>query len=239
MGALTRAGRRMRRFLPLLLLIAVLAVVWTSGLAGRLGWASLARNHAVLADWAGRHAILAACLYVANYAVTVTLSLPYAAVLTAAGGLLFGAVFGGTLAVVGATIGAVLLFLIARSAFGDVLGGRDSPLLDKVRTALRRDGFTYLLAIRLVPLFPFWLVNLAAALCGMRLLPYAAATLIGITPVTFVIAWIGSGIGDVLAAGRAPDLSVLFSWRLLAPLLALALLSLSPVLWRTVRHRHG
>ena len=73
----------------------------------------------------------------------------------------------------------------------------------------------------------------------MRLLPYAAATLIGITPVTFVIAWIGSGIGDVLAAGRAPDLSVLFSWRLLAPLLALALLSLSPVLWRTVRHRHG
>jgi len=101
-----------------------------------------------------------------------------------------------------------------------------------VREELRRDGFSYLLAIRLVPAFPFWLVNLAAALSGMRLLPYAAATVIGVTPATFVFASIGAGIGEVLAMGGRPDLSAIFSARILGPLIALALLSLLPVAWR-------
>ena len=104
--------------------------------------------------------------------------------------------------------------------------------LDAVRAGLRRDGFSYLLAIRLVPAFPFWLVNLAAALSGMRLLPYAAATVLGIMPATFVYASIGAGLGDVLSTGGRPDLTVVFSPRILGPLIGLAALSLLPVAWR-------
>jgi uncharacterized membrane protein YdjX (TVP38/TMEM64 family) len=104
-----------------------------------------------------------------------------------------------------------------------------------VRPRLARDGFSYLLAIRLVPAFPFWLVNLAAALCGMRLLPYVAATLLGITPATFVYASIGEGVESVLASGGEPDLAVIFSPRVLVPLIALAALSLVPVAWRKWR----
>jgi len=233
------AGRRLWRFLPLLLLLVALAAVWTSGLADNLGWVSLARNQASLTAWTARHALLAPCLYVTIYVITVALSLPYATVLTAAGGLLFGAVWGGILAIIGATIGASILFLIVGSAFGIPFRRRDNTMLNAVQTALRRDGFGYLLAIRLVPLFPFWLVNLASALCGMRLLPYAAATLIGISPATFIITFLGAGIGAVLAEGRTPSFSVLLSWPVLAPLIALAILALLPSVWRIVKQRHG
>jgi uncharacterized membrane protein YdjX (TVP38/TMEM64 family) len=101
-----------------------------------------------------------------------------------------------------------------------------------MRAELHHNGFLYLLSIRLVPLFPFWLVNLAAALAGMRLLPYFGATLLGIIPATIVYAAIGSGIGDVLAEGRRPDLSVIFSPGILGPLLGLAVLALLPIVWR-------
>ena len=99
-------------------------------------------------------------------------------------------------------------------------------------TPLQRDGFSYLLAMRLIPAFPFWLVNLAAAIGGMRLLPYATATLIGIIPATLVFASLGEGWATVLAQGRRPDLMVAFSPPVLLPLLALAALSLLPVAWR-------
>jgi uncharacterized membrane protein YdjX (TVP38/TMEM64 family) len=104
--------------------------------------------------------------------------------------------------------------------------------LGKLREALRKDGFSYLLAIRLLPLFPFWLVNLAAAVSGMRLGPFALATLLGIIPATFVFSSIGAGVGSVLAAGGTPNLSIIFSLPVLGPLVGLAALSLAPVAWK-------
>jgi uncharacterized membrane protein YdjX (TVP38/TMEM64 family) len=136
------------------------------------------------------------------------------------------------LAVVGSSAGAIALFLAVRYHLADAIAARGGRFLDAIRTGLHRDGFSYLLAIRLVPAFPFWLVNLGAALSGMRLLPYGAATVIGIIPATFVFASIGDGLGDALAAGHQPDLSIIFSLRILGPLMALAALSLLPVAWR-------
>jgi uncharacterized membrane protein YdjX (TVP38/TMEM64 family) len=153
-------------------------------------------------------------------------------VLTAAAGLLFGTLFGGILAVVGSSAGAIALFLAVRYHLADAIASRSGRFLNTVRLGLRRDGFSYLLAIRLVPAFPFWLVNLGAALSGMRLLPYAAATVIGIMPATFVFASIGAGLGDVLASGGSPDLTLIFSPRILGPLIGLAALSPLPVVWR-------
>ena len=151
---------------------------------------------------------------------------------TVAGGLLFGTLSGGVLAVLGSSVGAIALFLAVRYQLADAVAARRGKFLDAIRQSLRRDGFSYLLAIRLVPAFPFWLVNLAAALSGMRLLPYAAATVLGIMPATFIYASIGAGLGDVLSAGGRPDLAVIFSPRILAPLVGLAALSLLPVAWR-------
>ena len=164
--------------------------------------------------------------------ISTALSLPQAVLLTIAGGLLFGPFVGTAMTVVGATAGATILFLTARSALGDTMSRRGGAALAAVREALRRDGFSYLLAIRLVPLFPFWLVNLAASVCGMRLGTFALATAIGIIPGTFVFSSIGAGVGDVLAAGGSPDLSIFFTLPVLGPLVGLAILSLAPVAWK-------
>jgi uncharacterized membrane protein YdjX (TVP38/TMEM64 family) len=226
---------RLRRLLPLGGLAAIGVVIWYSGATAYLSWQELARHQAMLLDAVAARPTLAPALYVGLYALFVALSLPQAVVMTVAGGLLFGALAGGALAVLGATAGAIGLFLVARSAFGDTLAERGGAVARTVRDGLRRDGFNYLLAIRLIPVFPFWLVNLAAALGGIRLLPYAAATALGVTPGTFVFASVGAGIGTVLSAGGQPDLGIILSLPVLGPLLGLAALSLLPVVWRRWR----
>jgi uncharacterized membrane protein YdjX (TVP38/TMEM64 family) len=229
--------RAFRRFLPLIVLAAAFAAIWWTGLLDRLNWATLARNQAILTSWVHAQPILAGAAYVALYAVATALSVPQGALLTITGGLLFGTLIATALTVVGATAGAIVLFLAARSAFGESLTRRGGPAMARLRDALRRDGFSYLLAIRLLPLFPFWLVNLAASVCGMRLGPFALATLIGIIPATFVFASIGAGVGGILAAGGTPNLSVIVSLPVLGPLIGLAVLSLAPVAWK--RWKHG
>jgi uncharacterized membrane protein YdjX (TVP38/TMEM64 family) len=212
--------------------MVAVAGAWAGGATHQISWDALGRNQAALMAWVASHPVIAPTLYILIYAAAVLLSLPEAAVLTAAAGLLFGTLFGGILAVLGSSAGAIALFLGVRYHLADAIARRGGRFVDAIRLGLRRDGFSYLLAIRLLPAFPFWLVNLAAALSGMRLLPYAAATVIGIIPATFVFASIGAGLGDVLARGGRPDLTVVFSPAILGPLIALAALSLLSVIWR-------
>jgi uncharacterized membrane protein YdjX (TVP38/TMEM64 family) len=226
-----------RRLIPPAILVILIVAAWALGVTDRLSWAGLAESQTTLKAWVVAHPGLAPCLFVLIYIASATLSLPQGALLTLVGGLLFGTVGGGALAATGATIGAVCLFLIARSAFAEPLARRGGAALGKLREELGRNGFAYLLALRLIPVVPFWLVNLAGALCGMRLSAFASATAIGILPATFITASIGSGIGGVLAKGEKPSLAVLFSWPVLGPLLALAVLSVMPVLWRKWRPR--
>jgi uncharacterized membrane protein YdjX (TVP38/TMEM64 family) len=224
----------MRRFMPLLLLV-LLAVAGFVLLRG-VGWDSLGRNQAVLTDWVGAHPFGSAALFVTLYIAVAALSLPQASLLTVAGGLLFGSILGCVLTVTGATIGASILLLVVRSAFAQTLDRQRHRIPEHVQAKLVRDGFSYLLALRLLPVFPFWVVNLAAAVAGIPLIVFAPATFLGIIPASFVFSSIGSGVGSVLAQGRTPDLSVLFSAHILLPLAGLAVLSLLPVLWR---HRPG
>jgi len=221
-----------RRFLPLLTLLALLSAALAAGLSHQVGWQDLARYQSALAAWVAAHPLLAPLLYALAYVAVAALSIPEAALVTIAGGLLFGTWLGGALAVIGSTLGASVLFLVARRALGGSLVQRGGSVLARTRAALQREGFAYLLAIRLVPAFPFWLVNLAAAFGGMRLLHFAAATVIGVIPGTLVLASVGDGLGNVLARGERPDLGVLFTPRILLPLLGLAALSLIPIAWR-------
>jgi uncharacterized membrane protein YdjX (TVP38/TMEM64 family) len=228
---------RLKHLLPLALLLAGLAALWAFGLQQDLSWAALARHQADLLALVARKPVTVGAAYLALYTVVVACSVPEAAVVTLAGGLLFGTVVGTALAVIGATIGAVILFLAARYAFADLMAARASALMAKLRPRLERDGFLYLLAIRLIPIFPFWLINLAGAACGMRLWPFAAATLIGIIPGTAVFAAIGTGVGDLLATGQTPSLTAVFAPHILLPLLGLAALALLPVAWRAWKRR--
>ena len=218
--------------LPLVAAMAAgLALAWHND----VGWGTLAAHRAVLHRWVAAAPLAVGALYMAAYVACVVLSLPLSALFTLAGGMLFGAVLGTVLAVVSSSGGAVLLFLLARGALGPLVARRAGPWLDRLRPGLRRDGFSYLLALRLIPVVPFWLLNLAPALLGMRLAPYAAATLLGVLPAAAILASIGAGLDGVLAAGAQPDLSVLRSPPVLLPLLGLVALSLLPVAWRHLR----
>ncbi|MBV1799059.1 TVP38/TMEM64 family protein [Siccirubricoccus sp. G192] len=221
-----------QRLWPIGLILAVLALAYALGLHRLLSFEALAAHRASLGGFVAAQPLAAALAYLAAYVAVVAFSLPGGAVMTLAGGFLFGPWLGAGLAVAGATIGACLLFLAARHALAEVLERRAGPLLGRVREELRRGGFWYLLSLRLLPVVPFWLVNLAPALAGMALSPYAAATFLGIIPATVVYAGIGAGLGQVFEAGGRPDLSVVFSPGILLPLLGLAALSLLGAWWR-------
>jgi uncharacterized membrane protein YdjX (TVP38/TMEM64 family) len=228
----------LRRLWPLALLLAALALAYALGLHRLLSFDALAAHRTSLLGFVAARPVVAALAYLAAYVGVVAFSLPGGAVMTLAGGFLFGPWLGTVLAVAGATAGACLLFLGARHALGDTLARRaGGPLLERVREGLRRDGFWYLLSLRLIPVVPFWLANLAPALAGMPLPPYAAATLLGIIPGTAVFAGIGAGLGGVFDAGGRPDLSVILSPGILLPLLGLAALSLLGAWWRGRQRR--
>jgi uncharacterized membrane protein YdjX (TVP38/TMEM64 family) len=229
---------RLRILLPFLLLLPVAASALAFALGYHVGWDSLARNQGALKQVVAGYPIGAAALFLLGYVLVAGLSLPQASTLTIVGGLLFGTANGCILSVAGATIGASLLLLAARSMLGGLLR-RDWRIVETARERLRRDGFLYLLALRLIPLFPFWAVNLAASVCGMRLRVFVPATALGIIPATLVWSSVGSGIGDVLSAGHTPDLSVLLAPRILLPLLGLSLLCLLPTLFRRQPASHA
>jgi uncharacterized membrane protein YdjX (TVP38/TMEM64 family) len=225
----------LRRLLPLGLLALALAVVLASGAHEALGFESLRRHRGALLDLVAARPVLAALLYLALYALAVALSVPGALVLTLAGGFLFGTVLATGLVVVGATLGAVLLFLVARSALGEPLRARAGPWLARMADGFNRDAFSYLLVLRLVPIFPFWLVNLVPALLGVPLSTFALATAIGIVPGSLVYASVGAGLGAVFDAGGEPDLGLILEPRVLLPLLGLAALALLPIAWRRLK----
>lgn len=220
----------MRRYIPLLLLIVCVALAIYFGRG--VGWDSLARHQEMLTHWVAANPVVAAAAFTLAYVLTAALSLPQAAILTVAGGLLFGTIQGCALTVTGATIGASILLVVVRSAFRATLENNRHRIPAGVRERLERDGFSYLLALRFIPLVPFWIVNLAAAIAGIRLVVFVPATVLGIIPSSFVLSSIGAGVGDILAAGRTPDLTVLFSPHILLPLVGLAALSMLPVLLR-------
>jgi uncharacterized membrane protein YdjX (TVP38/TMEM64 family) len=230
---------RLRRILPLLLLVAALALVWATGAHELVSLETLRRHRAFLLGFVAERPILAATVYVLLYAGATALSLPGAVFLTLAGGFLFGTLRATGLVVLGATTGAVLLFLIARTALGEPLRARAGPWLTKMAEGFNRDAFNYLLVLRLVPIFPFWLVNLVPALLGVPLSTFALATAIGIVPGSLVYASVGAGLGVVLERGEEPDLGLLFEPAVLLPLLGLAALALLPVAWRRLRPRPG
>lgn len=224
-----RAGALLKRAWPLLAIAAGLALVFSLGLHRYLSFAVLRDNRADLVAWVAAMGPLAVLAFIAAYIVVVTLSLPGGAVMTIAGGFLFGAVWGSLWVVFGATIGASLLFLAARTSLGEPLRARAGPALARMAEGFRANAFSYLLFLRLVPAFPFFLVNLAPAFLGVPLGTYVLATFLGIMPATFVFASVGAGLGSVFDAGGDFSPVGILTPQVLLALGGLALLSLLPI----------
>jgi uncharacterized membrane protein YdjX (TVP38/TMEM64 family) len=231
--------KRLIRFLPLALLLLLAVGLLAGGLGHLLSLEALRTHEAALRTFIEAHRIVALLAFVILYMVATATSLPGATILTLAGGYLFGTWLGGA-TVIGATLGAVIVFFAVQTSLGAVLrekaersGGKLKAVIDGVEAG----AFGYILTLRLIPRAPFWLVNVAAALAGAPLRSYAGATFIGIMPATFIYSGMGAGIGEVVARGQAPDLRVIFEPHILAPLVALGLLSLAITLYQRLRAR--
>ncbi len=227
----------LRRLVPLLLLAVAMVAVFATGLDRYLSMEVLSENYMQLRAWAAAHPIVAPIAFGLVYAAGVAVSIPGAAIMTLAGGLMFGLVLGTLVVVIAATLGATLVFLIAKTALGEPLRRRASGWIKRMEHGFQEDALSYLLVLRLVPIFPFWLVNIVPAFLGMRLTSYVVATFLGILPGTAVIVSIGNGVGEILEAGETPDLAIIFSPEVLGPLVALAALVLSTTLYK--RWRRG
>jgi uncharacterized membrane protein YdjX (TVP38/TMEM64 family) len=226
---------RIRRFLPLAALLLAIAAVLASGLADYLSFEQLQQNRSQLLAFVARHAVLAPLLFMAVYAGVIALSIPGGAVLTVAGGFLFGAGLATLYVVVAATAGASLVFLVARTALGDGLRAKAGPWMQRMEAGFQKNALNYLLFLRLIPLFPFWLVNLVPAFLGVPLATYVAATFLGIIPGTLVYASVGNGLGAVFDAGQSPDLGIIFRPAILLPIVGLALLAILPVVYGKIK----
>jgi uncharacterized membrane protein YdjX (TVP38/TMEM64 family) len=225
-----------RSLFPAAALVAVIAVAYWYRLEQYLTLDAIRDNRAALLAYVEENRALAVVAFMVVYAAAVAVSLPGAVVLTLAGGFLFGAVLGTALSVVAATIGAAAVFLIARSAFGDVLRLKAGAFVARMADGFQKNAFSYLLFLRLVPVFPFWAVNLVPAFLGMKLVPFVVATGIGIIPGTAVYSAFGAGLGQVFEAGGQANIKDVFSPPLVAGLIGLGLLSLLPVVlkrWRS------
>lgn len=236
-----RAPRKsLTRFVPVLLIVAALALALSLRLHERISLDALRDQRAALDAFVAEHLIAALAIYIAVYAVVVAISLPVSIYLTLAGGYLFGLWLGGGAAWLGASLGASLLFLAARTALGDTLRRHAGPWMARFEAGFSNNAFNYLLALRLLPVLPFWVVNLAPAFFAVKLRDYVLATLIGIVPATFVIASVGAALHEAFAAGAALDPAaavrqLLFSPLVLGAIAGMIALSLLPVVVKSLR----
>lgn len=226
--------------LPLLLLLAGGAVLWFVFDVGEyLTFATLQQHRDWLQQTVSENALVTALGFIAVYMLATAFSIPVGIVLTVLAGFLFGAVLGTLYAVTGATIGAVAIFLAARSALGDFLRQRAGGAVKRMEAGFREDALSYMFVLRLIPLFPFWLVNLAPAFLGVPLRTYVIGTFFGIIPGTLVFAWVGSGLDEIFARGETPDASIIFAPEILGPIMGLVALALLPVIYKKWKTRRG
>ncbi len=244
---------RLKKWGPLIAIGGLMAFGFSQGWHHYLSLDALVRHREWLADQVAAHYFMMLGGYMLAYILAVALSFPGASFLTIAGGLLFGWAIGGAVTVLAATIGASVIFLAARSAFGASLRARAGGFVDRFSAGFRDNAFNYLLFLRLVPVFPFWLINVVPALFNVRLGTYFLATLIGILPGTFAYGFIGAGLDSIIAAQKAAnpacatdpgcsvtlDTSALITPELIAAFVALGVVSLIPPVLKAFKNRRG
>jgi uncharacterized membrane protein YdjX (TVP38/TMEM64 family) len=244
---------RLWRYLPLAVILAGVAAVFATGLHRSLSFETFVDYQVRLREMVEARWLQMLGLYVLVYVAAVTLSLPASAFLTAIGGYLFGWAIGGTVASMSATLGATCIFLIAKTSVGQSLLRRAGARIQRFAEGFKTNAFSYLLFLRLMPVVPFWLTNLAAAFFGLRLKTFVLATQIGMIPASFAFAFAGSGLDDVIAAQQrvraeclsrgggdcALELSAksLLTPRLMIALGILGILALAPILVRSWQGR--
>ena len=233
-------NKTLARFLPLALVALAFTLALVFRVHERFSLDALYAQSSTLDAFVAQNFIAAVALFMLIYGLAVASSIPGASFLTLSGGFLFGTWIGGAAAWIAATIGATLIFLAARTALGDALRARAGGWLERLGEGFRENAFNYVLVLRLTPIAPFFVINLAPAFFNVKLRDYVLATLLGMIPGAFVYASVGAGLKAALATGASANpteaaRAILTSPAVLGPILALVLLALLPVAIKALR----
>lgn len=233
------AGGAVRRYGLIAVVLGLLIAAIASGVWRHLNLDELAAHRHTLAAFVTAHPVLSVLAYIAIYVVIVVACIPGPGAMTTAGGFLFGTVVGGFAALTACTVGSAIVFLACRTAFGDWATQKAGPVVRRIEEGFARNAFSYLLTLRLIPMMPFFATNVAAGLARVRLRDLMAATLLGTSPVCFIFAGLGSGLGAVFDRGGRIDASLFEEPRIVLPLVGLAVLSALPIAWRLWMRRRA
>lgn len=231
---------RIKKYLPLLVLACVIALIFAMGWNRYLSLDTLRDHGAELRAYTARHYIVALLALMAVFAILTASVVPGVFFITITAGYLFGPWVGGVSTAIAATVGALIVYAVARSALGTDLrrkAERDQGMLKKVCAAIDRDTFWYVLASRLAVVVPFHMINVAAGIMAVRLGPYTVATVIGLLPAHIIYCWIGARLNQLLADNPNPDFQALFGqfWMPMAGVFVLAVVL--PLALKAVQRR--
>jgi uncharacterized membrane protein YdjX (TVP38/TMEM64 family) len=221
-----------KKLFTLITVILLIALFFYFDLGRYLTLEALKSNQQSLADYYGAHRLAMVGCFMAIYIVQTALSLPGAAILSLSAGAIFGAVMGTVYAVSAATIGACLAFLVTRYLLRDVVQKRFGAKLEGINHELEARGLNYLLFLRLVPIFPFFLINLAAGLTRLPMRTFFIGTLIGIIPGGFVYCNAGASLATITS------ISGIASPRVLGSFALLGLFALIPALYSKYKSKN-
>ncbi|MFN7054496.1 TVP38/TMEM64 family protein [Hyphomonas sp.] len=224
-----------QRLWPLYLILGGLGLALAFGWQDYLTLESLSANAAALDGLVRENLLLVLGAYVLVYAAATAFMVPGSA-LTIGGGFLFGLALGTPATVIGATLGASILFFAAKTSLGAVLRDVAGPFLSRMQAGFAENPMSYMFALRLIPLFPFAVVNIAPALIGARYRDYVITTFLGIIPGTLAYTWIGAAVKNTLLAGGTPDIGSLAS-NFVPAFIALGVVALIPVAWKRFSKR--
>jgi uncharacterized membrane protein YdjX (TVP38/TMEM64 family) len=225
----------LKQWSALVVLVALLGIFFYLKLYHYLSFDNLKLNRTVLLSWCQEHFLLAVFSFMMVYIVCVSASVPGATILSLAGGFMFGPWLGTLLVVISATLGSLLAFIAVKLAFHDYFAKRSQQWVKKMRRSFIDNAFSYLLFLRLMPIFPFWLINIVPALLGVSVRTFFIATLIGIIPGSVIYVSVGYSLGHVFDSQQSINLAIIFEPIVLFPLLGLALLSLLPVIYKQIK----
>lgn len=225
-----------KKLWPLVILGIFIGIFWLGGFYHYLNVEEVIARKDELQTLINDNPVMAALGFGILYALIVALSLPFASFLTLTAGFLFGFIWGALIVAIGATTGATAIFLIARSSAGAILREKAGKLYQKIGNEMRENAVSYLLFLRLVPLFPFFLVNIVPAFFDVKTRTYIWTTFIGILPGTMIYVNVGRSLGSVENPGDlvSPDLIISVA--------LLGVAALTPILykkWKGKNHVAG
>ena len=220
---------KLQRFIPLIVLLLLMVITYLTGLTKYISLESLKKNHRLLQSLVVAYPFLSVFTYILIDALTTALSIPVGLFLSIFAGVLFPQPYSTAIMAFGGTLGSACLFLIARTAIGNLLKQRAGPFLINMERGFHENAASYMLFLRLVPIFPFWLVNLAPAFFNIPFFTFVWTTFVGVIPIAFILTQAGAGLGKIIDSSAELSLHTIFNADVKLALLALSLFSVIPL----------